>query len=172
MITIKYINHATSPQTRTQAHPQFEVLGVRSLNQEFSPPFNGLEIGDIITLVSGTFPLPYYLEGTIKHEYQTKDNRIYTAIVKDWKEVTRCYVDIEIIEWRFLPKISCSRAKTTGSSKATWQRTGDKVKVTEGRGKNAKTKEKIVYMNSKTGERRVRKMVTRGGERKAAYVKF
>lgn len=57
-------------------------------------------------------------------------------------------------------------------SKATWSRTTRKVKVTQGRGKDAKTVEKTVYKNSKTGELRVRKMVTRKGERKVTYVKF
>ena len=61
-----------------------------------------------------------------------------------------------------------SKNKTTTK----WTRTTRKVKVTEGRGKNANTVEKTVYKNSITGEQRVRKMVTRNGERKATYVKF
>lgn len=55
---------------------------------------------------------------------------------------------------------------------ATWKRTERKVKVTEGRGKSAKTVSKTVYKNSKTGEQRVRKMATRKGVRVATYVKF
>jgi len=62
--------------------------------------------------------------------------------------------------------------KTKSKLHPKWQRTTRKVHVTEGRGKKAKTVEKTVYKNSKTGELRVRKMVTRNGERKATYVKF
>lgn len=56
--------------------------------------------------------------------------------------------------------------------KHTWVSTSRKVKVRQGRGKDAKTVEKTVYKNSKTSELRVRKMVTRNGERKVSYVKF
>lgn len=56
--------------------------------------------------------------------------------------------------------------------KCTWTRTTRKVQVKSGRGKDATTTIKTVYKNSKTGEHRVRKMVTRDGKKNAIYVKF
>ena len=73
----------------------------------------------------------------------------------------------------FLPtKKGGKKTSKKGVKSSKWIRTSRTVQLKSGRGKAATTTTKTVYKSATTGELRVKKMVTRNGQKKATYVKF